>query len=478
MLYVVSMQAWEDFLKKQEDLLGKKTVNQWLRPLKILHFDATNLYLEATDAFHMLWFEEHVRPLVKAHLLNNNSRAIKVHIHVPDAAVNTRRKYKTEQTAIFSPIADKVDPIATLANFIPSQDNEVIMRLCCELAGVHPISLHFTASLPNLASCNPIFLWGKSGTGKTHLLMALTHLFSQRGLKPLFVRAETFTEHVISAIRSSEMQKFREIYRHVDVLLIDDVHVFMRKDATQEELFHLFNTLHLSNKQIILSANAPPFQLEEIEPRLISRFEWGIVLHLKELLEKERKKLLAHCCKIRNFPLTEKICSFLVDAFPNNHSLLRAFEALLLRTYLKDKHFKSDRLSLIQAETILADLIQIEQKKTLNKDSILSAVASYFDLDTVEIIGKSQSQRHTFPRQISIYLCRVLLKLPFTQIGKIFSRDHSTAVTAVKQIKIKLENRDRELQDALQQIEAIALSSLDKEAAIPSILANDRNRDY
>ncbi len=470
------MQAWEDFLQKQEDLLGKQTVNQWLRSLKILHFDATNLYLEAADAFHMLWFEEHARPLVKTHLLNNNSRTIKVHIHVPDNAI-TKKKHKTEQRVVFAPVADKLDSLATLANFIPAKANEVIMRLCCELTGVDPISLRFT-STPNLANCNPIFLWGKSGTGKTHLLMALTHLFSQRGLKALFVRAETFTEHVISAIRSSEMQKFRAIYRHVDALLIDDVHVFMRKDATQEELFHLFNTLHLSSKQIILSSNVPPFQLEEIEPRLISRFEWGIVLQLNELTEIERKKLLAHCCKIRNFPLTEKICSFLVHAFPNNHSLLRAFEALLLRIYLQDKHFRPDKLQLGQVETMLADLIQFEQKKTLNKDTILSAVAAYFDMDPAEIIGKSQSQRHTFPRQISIYLCRVLLKLPFTQIGKIFSRDHSTAVTAVKQIKIKLENRDKELQEALKQIEAIAVASLDREAAIPGVLTNDRNSDH
>ena len=470
------MKAWEEFLKKQEDLLGEQTVNQWLRSLQILHFDATNLYLEAADAFHMLWFEEHMRPLIKAHLLNNNSRTIKVHIHVPDNAAN-KKQDKTQKTPAFSPIADKLDPIATLANFIPAKANEVVMRLCCELTGVDPISLHFTSS-PNLAACNPIFLWGKAGTGKTHLLMALTHLFCQRGLKALFVRAETFTEHVISAIRSSEMQKFREIYRHVDALLIDNVHVFMRKDATQEELFHLFNALHLSNKQIVLSSNVPPFQLEEIEPRLISRFEWGIVLQLNELTETERKKLLVHCCKIRKFPLTEKICSFLVRTFSNNHSLLRAFEALLLRIYLKDKSFNTDKLQLEQVETILSDLIQFEQKKTLNTDTILSAVASYFDIAPTEIIGKSQSQRHTFPRQISIYLCRILLKLSFIQIGKIFSRDHSTAVTAVKQIKIKLEKRDKELQEALKQIEIIAMASLDKEVAIPGILTNDRNSDH
>ena len=470
------MKAWEEFLKKQEDLLGEQTVNQWLRSLQILHFDATNLYLEAADAFHMLWFEEHMRPLIKAHLLNNNSRTIKVHIHVPDNAAN-KKQDKTQKTPAFSPIADKLDPIATLANFIPAKANEVVMRLCCELTGVDPISLHFT-SCPNLAACNPIFLWGKAGTGKTHLLMALTHLFCQRGLKALFVRAETFTEHVISAIRSSEMQKFREIYRHVDALLIDNVHVFMRKDATQEELFHLFNALHLSNKQIVLSSNVPPFQLEEIEPRLISRFEWGIVLQLNELTETERKKLLVHCCKIRKFPLTEKICSFLVRTFSNNHSLLRAFEALLLRIYLKDKSFNTDKLQLEQVETILSDIIQFEQKKTLNTDTILSAVKSYFDIAPTEIIGKSQSQRHTFPRQISIYLCRILLKLSFTQIGKIFSRDHSTAVTAVKQIKIKLEKRDKELQEALKQIEIIAMASLDKEVAIPGILTNDRNSDH
>ena len=114
----------------------------------------------------------------------------------------------------------------------------------------------------------------------------------------------------------------------------------------------------------------------------------------------------------------------------------------------------------------------------MNQDTILLAVASYFDITPSEIIGKSQSQRHAFPRQISIYLCRTILKLSFTQIGKIFSRDHSTAVTAVKQIKTKLENRDKELQEALKQIEAIAVASLDKEAAIPDALTNDRNSDH
>ena len=165
----------------------------------------------------------------------------------------------------------------------PGENNTIVYRLFCELTGYNPIAEKYEQPVVALGAFNPIYLWGGSGSGKTHLLMALTHAFKQRGLNALYARAETFTEHVVAAIRSSEMQSFRKAYRHVDVLLIDDVHVFARKDATQEEFFHTFNTLHTSGRQIILTSKCAPSLLQEIEPRLISRFEWGINVHFEKL---------------------------------------------------------------------------------------------------------------------------------------------------------------------------------------------------
>ncbi|MES2122165.1 MAG: DnaA/Hda family protein, partial [Chlamydiota bacterium] len=271
------MKAWEDFLKKQEELLGKPIIDKWLRALKVLHFDSGNLYLEAKDSFQCIWFEEHIRPMLKRGLLNNNFRPIKVHLAVaqengtvPQKKQKTNEKPPPPPQLEFPP--DPLDPAATLDQFIIGESNEVLLRLLCELTGYDPNSNQFKEPLLALGTFNPIYLWGAPGMGKTHLLMALARAFQKRGLNALYARAETFTEHVVSAIRGSDMQSFRKAYRHNDILLIDDVHLLARKTATQEEFFHTFNALHTTGRQLILTANCAPSQLQEIEPRLVSRF--------------------------------------------------------------------------------------------------------------------------------------------------------------------------------------------------------------
>lgn len=269
------MQAWDDFLLKQEPLLGKDVVEKWLRTMKVVHFDSGNLYLEAKDSFQVLWFEEHLRPTLKSKLLNNNFRPVKVHISVgelktPPAQAPAKSKTgKSPSPQAVHYFLDKIDPSLTLENFVPGETNKILFKLLSELTGYDPQTEKYTAPSVALGAFNPIYLWGGSGSGKTHLLMALAQAFKGRGLNPLYARAETFTEHVVAAIRGSEMQVFRKAYRHADILLIDDVHVFSRKDATQEEFFHTFNTLHTSGRQVILSANCirPP-QRNRTPPRL------------------------------------------------------------------------------------------------------------------------------------------------------------------------------------------------------------------
>ena len=271
------MHAWENFIRKQEEFFGPEVINKWLRALKVAHFDSGNLYLEAKDSFQIQWFEEHIRPLLKKHFLNNNFRPIKVHLTLSEAAQPpTTTKSKKEKSNSTPPIHytfDKLDPSMTLDSFVAGVNNQVIFHFFRELA----------EKSSAIAEFNPIYLWGEAGCGKTHLLVALTQAFCKKGMNALYVRAETFTEHVVSAIRSSEMQGFRKAYRHVDVLLLDDVHLLARKNATQEEFFNTFNTLHTSSRQIILSSNCSPASLEEIEPRLVSRFEWGINIHFEKL---------------------------------------------------------------------------------------------------------------------------------------------------------------------------------------------------
>lgn len=440
------MQAWEAFLKEQEKELGAATVQKWLRSLKIQRFDACNLYLEAKDSFQALWFEEHIRNKVLLKLVNSNNKKIKVHLtvsHQPVAAAHPQKSSLKQKTAFTSPsfklLFDAWDPLATFSHFVWGSENELLKKLFNEMIeSSHP-------GTPPPVLFNPIYLHGPSGSGKTHLLMSLAADFKSKGFKTIYVRAETFTDHVVSAIRAGEMSQFRQAYRNVDILLVDDVHVFTRKGATQEEFFHTFNTLHMNGTQIILSSHAAPNELQYIEPRLISRFEWGIVLPLYPLNQEELKQLLFIKSAALQFPLPQKIIDCLLELFTNTPKvLIKALEALILRLHL-GQHTNVYTLTPNAVKSLLNDLL-LEQKKTaLTPPKIVQATAEYYGIKTEDILGKGQNREYALPRQVAMYLCRHQLKIPYVKIGDFFERDHSTVMTSVKHIQNSLDNDVKEI---------------------------------
>jgi len=449
------MKAWMQFLKHQERELGQNAVDKWLRSLKVVDFDACNLYLEAKDAFQVMWFEEHVRKKIKKGLLNNNKKEIKVHISTQNEARSRSVKEKevkavanAPQTATFAIAFDDLDPFANFDQFVESNSTVLAYKLLCKITNYDPISKTIIASDGDLAAFNPIYLFGHEGTGKTHLLMATAHALKARNLKVIYAKAETFTEHVVKAIRSGEMGMFRQAYRNIDVLLIDDVQVFSRKWATQEELFHTFNTLHLAGKQIILAANCSPAQLQHVEPRLISRFEWGITLPLEHLGEKEAAKVLRKKAQVLETTLHPSVEQFLLATFKNStKSLVRALETLILRRHLKNARSNQSlpSISVQNCKHELKDLIEIEQNQALTSDKIVNHVAHYFGIKRDDILGKGQTRKCVIPRQISMYLCRMKLKMPFKKIAQVFCKDHSTVMSSVKLIESNLENDKKEI---------------------------------
>lgn len=443
------MRAWEEFLLHQEKELGSEIIEKWLRPLKLVRFDACNVYLEAPDSFQALWFEEHMRHRVDTHLFNNNHKPIKVHITISTELPQKEKtpKKQTPSSSPFQIVFDTTHPECTFETFVPSDGNLLAYKLLQEVCQVTKKS-----DSPPL-SFNPIYLFGRSGTGKTHLLMAAANALKAQGGQVIFVRAETFTEHVVNAIRTAEMQQFRKVYRTVDALIIDDIEVFSRKGATQEELFHTFNTLHTAGKQIILSGNSPPQDLKWIEPRLVSRFEWGIVIPIQSLPQEAMREILVKKAKQRQFLLSEPILAFLLETFGNNaKSLMRAFEALLLRTHLHMGNQAASSLSVATARQLLSDLAQEEEKNILTPSKILRTVAEYYGIRMDDILGKSQSRECALPRQIAMHLCREQLHLPYMKIGDIFARDHSTVMSSVKQIQKGLETKNLEISGSINTI--------------------------
>lgn len=432
------MQAWENFLIAQEKELGAETAQKWLRSLKVQHFDACNLYLEAKDTFQANWFEEHMRAKVRRQLFNNNFHEIKVHIAIGEelSAVGPKKKKKAEQKSqppafVISP--DELDPFATFENFIVDEANQIPFQFLSKAVG---------------CDLNPIYLYGSQGVGKSHLLMAIASLFKQRGSRILFVRAETFTEHVVTAIRTGCMQEFRNTYRNADVLLIDDVHVFARRAATQEELFHTFNSLHMSGKQIILTANAPPHLLPSVEPRLISRFEWGIVLHIEKPQPPILRQILIDKAKFYKITLEEELIRFLLEHFHHAKALQAVLETLVLHSHLS----QNNRWDLQKAKDRLKDLLEEEKKIALTPDKIIRSVAEFYGIRREDILGKSHSRECVLPRQTAMQLCRKELKMPYLKIGEVFSRDHSTVMTSIKQVEKKISEKDPEITSSLAEI--------------------------
>ncbi len=442
------MQAWNEFLKTLESEYGQETVSRWLRSLKILRFDACNIYLEAHDSFQLMWFDEHIRPKL-GHLLNNNQKPIKVHVSIPDGQATAPRKQKripkAPELPSFHIFFDDLDPSCSLDDFILTENNKVAYRVLEELTAsmVEPkvqamSSFSGQKSDPGLATFNPIYLYGPTGCGKTHLLMSITQKLRRVGYKAIYARSELFTEHVVKAIRIGEMSHFRNTYRNADILLIDDVEVFGRKNATQEEFFHTFNTLHTAGKQIILSSSIAPQALQYIEPRLISRFEWGIVLPLELPGKRELAKIIEQKALFYHYPISLRTTEFLAETFAiNPKAAVKALEALMLRSHL-NKSGQKTNLPLHAVKDLLSDLIEKEENSKLSSDRIIQGVADHFSVPTEDIIGKSQSRECVVPRQLAMYLCRELLKVPYMKIGDLFHRDHSTVMSAIRQVQKQL----------------------------------------
>lgn len=417
------MNAWESFLKQLDGHLGKASVDTWLRILKIVDFDAANLTLDAPDAFQLEWFKEHVTPFLKE-FVNNNNRPIKIHFK---SQASLPSKPKENVSPSFQPTP--LDPEQTFESFTYKKDKSFARNFFFNLS---------------LGDYNPLYLYGLPGVGKTHLLNATALKLKSAGLNVFFVHAQTFTQHVVSAIRGSSMRALRTVYRHPDVLIIDDIHCLERKMATQEELFHTFNALHMAGKQIILSSHLSPSRLKEIESRLVSRFEWGIVLDLPKPDQKQLKEILSQKGRHLNFSLSEETIGFLVEAFSSSvKATMRAFEALALRARTPP--------STQQAKVLLADLLD-EEKNQLSPEKIIADVAHYFDIRHEDILGKSQTKEFSLPRHISMYLCRRHLALSYKKIGYLFGRDHSTVMTSIRHVEKKYTEKAGEIAGAVREL--------------------------
>lgn len=300
---------------------------------------------------------------------------------------------------------------------------------------------------------NPLFLYGDVGLGKTHLMQAIAHYILKHNPdnKVVYVSSETFTNELINAIKDDKTAAFRDKYRNIDILLVDDIQFLANKERTQEEFFHTFNSLHESNRQLIISSDRPPKEIPTLEERLRSRFEWGLITDIQKPDLETRIAILRKKADMENLEIPNEVIIYIANNIQSN---IRELEGALIKVIayssLVDKEIDTDL-----AEKALKDLIvENEEPREVNIDLIKDVVVDYYNLQKEDMTSKKRTQKIAFPRQIAMYLSRELTELSLPHIGEEFGgRDHTTVIHAYNKIEQKIEEDD-EFSKVINKIKA------------------------
>ena len=289
---------------------------------------------------------------------------------------------------------------------------------------------------------NPLFLYGGVGLGKTHLMHSIAHfiLKNNPSSRILYATSEEFTNELIEAIRNGNntaMSKFREKYRNIDVLLIDDVQFIIGKESTQEEFFHTFNTLHGAKKQIILSSDRPPKDMDILEDRIRSRFEWGLLADIQSPDYETRMAILRKKEELDGYNVGDDVIEYIAKNIKSN---IRELEGSLNKI-IAYANLEKREINLSLAEQVLKDIISPNEKKIITPEYIISTVAEHFDLSPADIMGSKRVSKIVHPRQIAMYLCREMTDVSLIVIGKCMgNRDHTTIMHGIEKIEKELSD--------------------------------------
>lgn len=293
-------------------------------------------------------------------------------------------------------------------------------------------------------SYNPLFIYGGVGLGKTHLMHAIGNeiLRNNKNANILYVTSEKFTNQLINAIKDNKNEQFRSKYRNIDVLLIDDIQFIAGKERVQEEFFHTFNTLHESGKQVIISSDRPPKDINLLEDRLKSRFEWGLIADISNADYETRLAILRKKAQIDNIIIDDEILSNIANRIDTN---IRELEGALNKLIARASLINSP-ITMEMAEWAINEIVS-SKDKVISSAFIQETVAKYFNIDPKDIAGSKRSADIVFPRQIAMYLCRTVPQLSLPQIGKDFgNRDHTTVMHACNKIEKEMkENKNTKL---------------------------------
>ena len=432
--------VWDQVLGRIETKVNSYSYHTWFENTSLVRDSGSNILIQVGDPMAVDWMNKHYtgviaealsevgRPGVTFSFLPEGSEIPAVQAPAPKSsdADDLDAAFDQPDSVVVTGVSG-LSPRYSFDTFIVGASNQFAHAAC-----------RAVAEAPS-RSYNPLFLYGGVGLGKTHLMHAIGHyvLTHSPGLKLTYISAERFMNEVINAIRYDRILEFRERYRGVDILLVDDIQFIVGKERTQTEFFHTFNALHDAQKQIILSSDCPPHQISELEERLRSRFEWGLIADIQSPDLETKIAILKRKADTEGVFLPDDVALFIAGRIKSN---IRELEGSLIRL-LAYASLTGRELSMSLAQEVLRDVLR-QDERAVTIDVIQKFVADYYQLKLTELKSRNNSKSVAMPRQVAMYLCKSLTNASLPEIGKSFGgKHHSTVIHSIRKVE-ELRQKD------------------------------------
>ena len=435
-------QLWEAVLGELELNLSKANFTTWFKNTFILEVLEEEVIIAVPNTFTKAWLEKKYHSYITDALKNITDKKIfkakyVVETQKPSTSPSTSQpvsqltteKNQTESTKNNITNKQGLNPRYTFDKFVVGKGNELAHAACLAVAK-KPGEVY-----------NPLFIYGGVGLGKTHLMQAVgNYVLNNTNLKVLYVTSEKFTNDFIQLVQQGEAKKFKDKYRQVDVLMIDDIQFLAGKEQTQEEFFHTFNALHQENKQIIISSDRPPKAIPALEHRLVSRFEWGMIVDIGVPDLETRIAIIKTKLTEKKYNLTDDIIKYIATKIQTN---IRELEGVLNKI-IAIHQLNNTEPTEESVKQIISSLSSYTKQKHVTPKQLIEMVADFYDIAVSDLIGNSRKKELVVPRQIAMYLMREELNASYPNIGQeLGGRDHTTAMHACNKISKEINSNEK-----------------------------------
>jgi chromosomal replication initiator protein len=437
---------WNEMVTAIKKNLSKESFELWIKPIKVSSFVDNSLELEVPSKFFKDKVEDNYKNMIEVIASEIRNKKVKVNFIISPPAVKEKDLNKIQSTSDhIDSQASLIDhsflnPKYTFESFVVGESNRFAHAACLAVA-----------ESPSKAY-NPLFIYGGVGLGKTHLLHAIGHHIKNNKPKKkiVYVSSEQFMNEFIDSIRYGydKSLNFKNKYRNIDLLLVDDIQFFEGKESTQDEFFHTFNTLYESRRQIVLTSDRPPREIPTLEDRLISRFEQGLITDIQPPDLETRMAILKKKAEDEKIDIPDEVTYFIATKITAN---IRKLEGALIRI-IAYASFHNKVIDTSLANSVLEDVLVSSEPKKISMELIQDSIAKQFKIQVNELKGKKRDASTAFPRQIAMYLCRELTTHSLPEIGREFGgRDHTTVIHAYNKIKNQMD-KDRNIKEIIDRI--------------------------